>query len=301
MQSTNHNKQKKGGIAKPGGSGLDGGMNMFRWTRQSTEAMEEIWHLRLATIDPESVVMLTRPGSKGLTIHVFGDQKTTAMLKKDFGGKVTRLSKEILTNNSQQPRAAISIRGRLRIHSDTASLAGDPQPDRAILLPAGMAFGTGDHATTATCLRLLCDIAPSLSPNWTSLDAGTGTGILAIAAEKLGAASVEAFDFDPVCIRVAKENVHANRCKKIDLSVADAQRVGKFQKADVVLANLYSELLIASSPGLLKKLRPDGWFIFSGVLKTQIAEVCTALQNLGLAKPKVVTRGKWCAGIARKS
>jgi ribosomal protein L11 methyltransferase len=164
-----------------------------------------------------------------------------------------------------------------------------------------MAFGTGDHATTASCLRLLCDIAPNLPSGWTALDAGTGTGILAIAAEKLGAAAVEAFDFDPICIRVSKENVRANRCKKIALSVADAQRTGKFQKADVVLANLYSELLIASAPGLLKKLRPDGWFIFSGVLKTQIAEVCAALQNLGLAKPKVVTRGKWCAGIARKS
>jgi len=112
---------------------------------------------------------------------------------------------------------------------------------------------------------------------------------------------VEAFDFDPVCIRVSKENVRANRCKKITLSVADAQRPGKFQKANIVLANLYSELLIASAPGLLKKLRPDGWFIFSGVLKTQIAEVCAALQNLGLAKPKIVTRGKWCAGIAQKS
>jgi len=276
-------------------------MNMFRWTRRSTEAMEEIWHLRLATIDPERVVMLTKPGSKGLTIHVFGDKKNAETLKKDFGGKVTRLSKKIWTGDPQQPRAAISIRGRLRIHSDPQSFQNDPQPERAILLPAGMAFGTGDHATTASCLRLLCDISPTLPVKWTALDAGTGTGILAIAAEKLGAAAIEAFDFDPVCIRVSKENVHANRCKKIDLSVADARRVGKFQKTDVVLANLYSELLIASAPGLLKKLRPDGWFIFSGVLKTQIGEVCTSLENLGLAKPKVVPRGKWCAGIARRA
>ncbi len=272
---------------------------MFRWTRRSTEAMEEIWHLRLATIDPERVVMLTKPGSKGLTIHVFGDKKNTETLKKDFGGKVTRLSKEIWTGDPQQPRAPISIRGRLRIHSDAQSFQNDQQPERAILLPAGMAFGTGDHATTASCLRLLCDISPTLPVKWTALDAGTGTGILAIAAEKLGAAAVEAFDFDPVCIRVAKENARANDCKKITLSVADARRTGKFQKADVVLANLYSELLIASAPGLLKKLRPDGLFIFSGVLKTQISEVCDALQNLGLAKPKVVTPGKWCAGIAR--
>lgn len=276
-------------------------MNMFRWTRQSTEAMEEIWHLRLAAIDPERVVMLTKPGSKGLTIHVFGDKKTTEALQKDFGGKVMRLSKEIWTGDPQKPRAPISIRGRLRIHSGPESFEEDPQTDSAILLPAGMAFGTGDHATTASCLRLLCDIAPGLPKGWQALDAGTGTGILAIAAEKLGATAIEAFDFDPVCIRVSKENVRANHCKKITLTVADARRAGKFQKADVVLANLYSELLIASAPGLLKKLRPHGWFIFSGVLKTQIGEVCMALENLGLAKPKVVTRGKWCAGIARRA
>lgn len=272
-------------------------MNMFRWTRQSTEAMEEIWHLRLAGIDPGHIVMLTKPGSKALMIHVFGDKKTTEMLQKSFGGKVAQLSKEIWTGDPDQPRAPISIRGRLRIHSDTQSFKNDPQPDRTVLLPAGMAFGTGDHATTASCLRLLCDIAPGLPPGWRALDAGTGSGILAIAAEKLGAAAIEAFDFDPVCIRVAQENIHANRCKKITLSVADARRAGKFQKADVVLANLYSELLIASAPGLLKRLRPGGRFIFSGVLKTQIGEVCEALENLGLARPKVVTRGKWCAGI----
>ena len=261
--------------------------------------MEEIWHLRLAGMDPEHVVMLTKPGSKRLTIHVFGDKKTAAQLHKDFGGRVEQLSKEALTGAPPNPRAAISIRGRLRIHSEQDAFLEDPRPDRAILLPAGMAFGTGDHATTASCLRLLCDVSPTLPIKWTALDAGTGTGVLAIAAEKLGAAAIEAFDFDPVCIRVAKENVRANHCKKIDLSVADARRAGKFQKADVVLANLYSELLIASAPGLLKKLRPEGWFIFSGVLKTQIGEVCAALENLGLAKPKVVTRGKWCAGIAR--
>ena len=259
--------------------------------------MEEIWHLRLAMIDPESVVMLTRPGSKGLTIHVFGDQKTTATLNKDFGGKVARLSKEILTNNSQQPRAAISIRGLLRIHSDPASLAGDPQPERAILLPAGMAFGTGDHATTATCLRLLCDIAPNLPAGWRALDAGTGTGILAIAAEKLGASAVEAFDFDPVCIRVSNENAKPNRCRKIAFSVADSRRVGAFQKADVILANLYSELLIASAPGLMKKLKPGGYFIFSGVLVRQAAEVSAALEKCGLGAPRLIKRGKWCAGI----
>jgi ribosomal protein L11 methyltransferase len=160
-----------------------------------------------------------------------------------------------------------------------------------------MAFGTGDHATTATCLRLLCDLLPTLPGNWNALDAGTGTGILAIAAEKLGASAVEAFDFDPVCIRVSKENAKTNRCRKVAFSVADSRRVGAFQKADVILANLYSELLIASALGLVKKLKPGGHFIFSGVLVRQAEEVSAALIKCGLSKPRLIKRGKWCAGI----
>lgn len=271
---------------------------MFRWTRQSTQSQEELWHLRLADLDPERVVMLTRPGSQALAIHVFEDEKTTARLKNEFGGKVTRLSKQIWTGDPRQPRAPISIRGLLRIHADPDSFSGDPFPSRAILLPPGMAFGTGDHATTASCLRFLCDISPTLPIGWRALDAGTGSGLLAIAAKKLGAAEVEAFDFDPVCIRVARQNVRANQCRRISLSVADALDVEDFSEADVILANLYSELLLAAAPGLVEKLKPGGHFIFSGVLKTQIDEVRTALRTLGLESPRIVTRGKWCAGLA---
>jgi len=262
---------------------------MFRWTRQS-----------LADIDPERVVMLTRPGSKALTIHVFEDEKTTARLKKNFGGKISRLSKEVWTGDPQLPRAPISIRGMLRIHADPDSFSKEHNPARAILLPPGMAFGTGDHATTASCLRFLCDILPALPIGWRALDAGTGSGLLAIAAKKLGAAEVDAFDFDPVCIRVATQNVRANKCRDISLTVADALDVRDFAKADIVFANLYSELLIAAAPGLAAKLKPDGRLIFSGVLKTQIDEVRAALRKIGLRDQQIITRGKWCAGLASR-
>jgi ribosomal protein L11 methyltransferase len=274
--------------------------DMFRWTRQSTISQEESWHLRLADIDPEQIVMLTRPGSQALVIHVFGEEKNAARLKKEFGGKVARISKEIWSGDSQKPRAPISIRGGLHIHADPVSFSEAPDPARAILIPPGMAFGTGDHATTATCLRFLCDSLPELEPGWRALDAGTGSGLLAIAAKKLGAAEVDAFDFDPVCIRVAKQNIRTNRCRGISLSVADALDVEHFSQADVVLANLYSELLIAAAPGLVRKIKPGGRFIFSGVLKTQIDEVCAALKKLGLPHPEIVTRGKWCAGLASR-
>jgi ribosomal protein L11 methyltransferase len=257
--------------------------------------MEEDWYARLSHIDPEHLVMLTQPDSSALKIQVFGDKKTVEKLVRDFGGKMTQLSPEVWIGG--QARAPLSIRGRLRVHSDEASFREAANTQSDIFIPAGMAFGTGDHATTATCLRLLCDLLPTLPANWNALDAGTGTGILAIAAEKLGASAVEAFDFDPVCIRVSKENAKANRCRKVAFSVADSRRVGAFQKADVILANLYSELLIASAPGLVKKLKPGGHFIFSGVLVRQAEEVSAALIKCGLSKPRLIKRGKWCAGI----
>ncbi len=270
-------------------------MAMHRWTRLSTQRMEEDWYARLSHIDPEHLVMLTQAESSALKIQVFGDKKTVEQLVRDFGGKMTQLAPEAWIES--QARPPFSIRGRLRIHSDDATFRAAANTERDIFIPAGMAFGTGDHATTATCLRLLCDIVPHLPTGWRALDAGTGTGILAIAAEKLSASAVEAFDFDPVCIRVSKENAKANRCRKIAFSVADSQRVGAFQKADVILANLYSELLIASAPGLAKKLKPGGHFIFSGVLVSQAAEVSAALEKCGLGTPRLIKRGKWCAGI----
>ena len=279
----------------PARFGLTRRMAMHRWTRLSTQRMEEDWYARLSHIDPEHLVMLTQPESSSLKIQVFGDKKTVEGLVRDFGGKMTLLSPEVWTGG--KARAPLSIRGRLKVHSDEATFREAENTGRDLFIPAGMAFGTGDHATTATCLRLLCDIVPGLPAGWRALDAGTGTGILAIAAEKLGASAVEAFDFDPVCIRVSKENAKANQCRRIAFSIADSRRAGGFQKADVILANLYSELLIASAPGLAKKLKPGGYFIFSGVLVRQAAEVSAALEKCGLGIPRFIRRGKWCAGI----
>ncbi|MEI8311557.1 MAG: 50S ribosomal protein L11 methyltransferase, partial [Verrucomicrobiota bacterium] len=166
-------------------------------------------------------------------------------------------------------------------------------------IPAGMAFGTGEHATTATCLRLLCDVAKSLPEGWRAMDAGTGSGILGIAAEKLGAAAVEAFDFDPTCVRIARENARNNGCRRIKITKADAQKLASFHRADIVLANLFSDLLIASAPGFARKISRGGWLIFSGVLRKQAEEVCGRLVSLGFEAPRVIARGKWCAGVAR--
>lgn len=268
---------------------------MHRWTRLSTRKWEDAWDERLAFLGPGQVAMMTWPDSNALKIHAFGDKKTVDALVKRFGGQASQLPAHMWTGDPARPRAPLSIRGRLRIHSDEASWKACTDPSD-LLIPAGMAFGTGEHATTATCLRLLCDLEPDLPERWTALDAGTGSGILAIAAEKLGASRVEAFDFDPACVRIARENARVNRCRRVRVVKADARDVRAFAPADVVLANLFSELLMASARGFASKLPAGGHLIFSGVLRRQADEVAAALVAAGFEPPKIIPRGKWCAG-----
>lgn len=272
---------------------------MYRWTRLSSKKWEDAWEERLRFLGPGRVVMVTWPESKALKIEVFTGRQSAEALVKRFGGRATKVAPHIWAGSRGRQRAPLAIRGRLWVHSDEATWAR--AKGNAIWIPAGMAFGTGEHATTATCLRLLCDVAKALPEGWRVMDAGTGSGILGIAAEKLGASAVEAFDFDPVCVRVARENARNNGCRRIKVTKADARKIGAFRSTDVILANLFSGLLLASAPGFARKLRKGGWLIFSGVLRTQADEVGVELVRQGFERPRVIARGKWCAGVTRKA
>ncbi len=274
---------------------------MHRWTRLSSQKWEDAWSERLAFLGPGQVVMITWPESKALKIEAFADKRTVDALVRRFGGRATKLASQIWTGDPAKPRAPLAIRGRLRVFSDEASWKASGDPSRDLLIPAGMAFGSGEHATTATCLRLLCDVAADLEPGWTAMDAGCGSGILAIAAEKLGAGTVQAFDFDPACVRIARENARANGCRRIKVTKADARDLAAFSQVDVIAANLFSELLMASAPGFARHLPGGGALVFSGVLRRQADEVAAAVVKSGFEPPYILTRGKWCAGLTRKS
>lgn len=273
-------------------------MAMYRWTRLSSQKWEEEWTERLQFLGPGHVVMLTWPESRALKIEAFCDQRTAEKLVSRFGGKATQLASQVWTGQADIPRAPIPIRGRLRIFSDEKQWKAAGPREGDLFVPAGMAFGTGDHATTATCLRLLCDIEKKLPAGWKAIDAGCGSGILAIAAEKLGAARVDAFDFDPACVRITRENAKTNGCRRVHVKRADARDIAGFGTVRVILANLFSELLMSSAPGFVEHLEPGGWLVFSGVLQKQSAEVARALRKCGFRSVRIVPRGKWCAGVA---
>lgn len=147
-----------------------------------------------------------------------------------------------------------------------------------IVLDPGMAFGTGTHPTTSLCLDALSSLL-SERPGASVLDVGTGSGLLAIAAAKLGAGRVAGNDNDPVAVRVALENAAANGVSP-DLNARDvaAQR-GPF---DVILANILANTLVELAPALAAQLAPGGVLLLSGILTPQEEEVRAAYLAAGL-------------------
>ncbi len=157
----------------------------------------------------------------------------------------------------------------------------------------GMAFGTGQHPTTAMCLRALED---HVRPGSRVLDLGCGSGILAIAAAKLGAEQVLALDIDPNAVRAAQENASAN-------GVADVidVREGTVDVAsgpfDLIVANISGLTLERLAVQLARPLRPGGWLIASGFLEDAVAGLSCAFESAGLTV-KVVEDGVWRAIMA---
>ncbi|MBX3026522.1 50S ribosomal protein L11 methyltransferase [bacterium] len=153
-----------------------------------------------------------------------------------------------------------------------------------IVLDPGMAFGTGQHASTRGCLVLL---EPALRdrPAARVLDLGTGSGILAIAARKLGAGPIWAIDTDPDACAIAAENAAVNGVHDLRLGGALAAAPGPF---DVVLANLLAGLLVELAPAIAGRLAPGGVAIGAGILAAEAGAVRDAWGAAGL-----VADGEW--------
>jgi ribosomal protein L11 methyltransferase len=259
---------------------------------------------RLRFLGPEKLAFITWQGSRALKIEAYCDERTAKNLVKRFGGRFTKLARHVWTGDPSRPRGPLSIRRKLKVFPDMASWREWRRARRkpaGIFIPAGMAFGTGEHATTAACLRLLADLTNQLPKHgFTALDLGTGAGILAIGAKALGAGEVEAIDYDPVAVRIAKRNASANGFQTIKVSRGDVLKLASRKPFDVVLANLFSDVLIRAAARIARATKPDGYLIFSGVLREQGEQVVHALQEAGFSKSRVIARGKWCAGICRK-
>jgi ribosomal protein L11 methyltransferase len=171
-----------------------------------------------------------------------------------------------------------------------------PQPGEVILqLDPGMAFGTGVHPTTRLCLRLLERWLPPASA---VLDLGTGSGILALAAAKLGAARVLAYDLDPTAVRVASENVARNAvADRVSVALGGIERVPAHERFALALANINLRVLREVLPDLAARLAPGGAAILSGVLREHEAALREAVAAAGLAWRQCRRERDWLAAV----
>ncbi len=152
-----------------------------------------------------------------------------------------------------------------------------------VVLDPGLSFGTGQHPTTRFCLEQLV-ACRRLGQAQSFLDIGTGSGILAIAAAKLGYAPVEAFDFDAEAVRAARRNALRNGVlRKIRLRSQDLSRLPqRGRRYDVICANLTSDLLLGEQDRILNRLKPGGMLVLAGILKSQFPAILKAYEAGGL-------------------
>lgn len=275
---------------------------MWQWHKSVLVEQEEMWQERLGNI-PGCVISAGFHASR-VSVDVYTETAEEAMvLQACYGGKVDELSTtDWVAATAPENTPPLMIRDRLVISasSDADVLAElrAKYPRRIVLtFPAERAFGTGNHATTSTCLRMLCDHVRHLpEKSWTLADIGCGTGVLALAGLRLGAASAISFDYDPIAVEVAARNIERNGgAENLSLFQADvfewAPQPG--EQADVVLANLFSTVLQKAFPRLIAAMKPDAILIISGILNTQADETLAAAEAAGLLLQKKITRGKW--------
>lgn len=163
-----------------------------------------------------------------------------------------------------------------------------PKDKVCLFIEPKMAFGTGDHPTTSLCLAAV-DRYLAAHPGASVLDVGTGTGVLAFAAKKLGASRVVGTDNDPVAVALAKECAAENGVEGVELSTRTLRQVkGQF---DLVLANILANTLVELAPLIAPKVKHR--LVLAGVLVPQADEVRAAFVKQGLAPAGDTVQGEW--------
>ncbi|MCC6804181.1 MAG: 50S ribosomal protein L11 methyltransferase [Anaerolineae bacterium] len=172
--------------------------------------------------------------------------------------------------------------------------------DLEIALDPGMAFGTGTHPTTQLCMEALEDL---VVPGVKALDLGCGSGILAIAAAKLGAGHVLALDIDPVAVEAAQQNVEQNgTAERVTVQAGSLDSVvGSARRFDLIVVNILARIIIdMCGQHLGDVVRPGGLAIFSGIIEEQAADVEAALRTTGLEPYTRRLQGDWVVIEARR-
>ena len=181
----------------------------------------------------------------------------------------------------------------------------EDQDKMIIHIDPGTAFGTGMHETTQLCMRQL---KKYVTPETELLDVGTGSGILSIAALKMGARHAVGTDLDPCAISAAKENLEANDIPEGSMDVMigniiddkEIQDQVGYEKYDIVAANILADVLVPLTPVILHQMKKGGLYITSGIIDEKEDTVVQAVKEAGLEVVEITHKGEWVSVTARK-
>jgi len=298
----------------------------IRWVKAHEDLLQAHAHGQL--------VIVRRPERKRLELEIVCRSRSdSSALLTEFGGRIEALPRNWLERFARGDAKRIKIGKRLMVVRSMNELrrcsvrlvrrslgeGGCPQrsphhrarPDALrtahpaahtikpalLVIPASLAFGTGEHATTAMSLRFLEQVTRRWKRGWSLVDLGTGSGILALASKCFGGGRVIGIDNDPAAISMAKSNARLNKIRGATFQLGDVHRWNRVQMTDVITANLYSGLLIE----MLPKLSGSGWLILSGILRSQKHEFVDALHRNHLDVIDMKRRGNWMAFLAQRT
>lgn len=220
---------------------------------------------------------------------------------------VKDISEDDWANNWKQYFKPIRVSERLTIKPTWEQYLPQSEQEMIIELDPGMAFGTGTHPTTSLCLRTLEGV---IQQGDEVIDVGTGSGILAIGASKLGASRVLALDLDPVAVSSALENTRLNGLEdRITVAESDLLSVLKQEAGEelrvtlpvrVVVANILAEIILLFIDDVYQALQPGGYYIASGIYKNKEQAVEEALLAAGFEITETAREEDWVAFVARK-
>ncbi|MBP6322459.1 MAG: 50S ribosomal protein L11 methyltransferase, partial [Fusobacteriaceae bacterium] len=175
----------------------------------------------------------------------------------------------------------------------------EPEEDELVIeLDPGRAFGTGSHSTTSLCVKLMeNEINEENSKELSLLDVGTGSGILMLAAAKLGVKDIVGVDIDELAVEVAQENLILNGVERENFRVlkGDLISVIEDKKFDIVVANILADVLLILLKDIFKVVKPNGKIILSGIVSDKLPEILKEVESLGYNVLEVKEDKEWRA------
>jgi ribosomal protein L11 methyltransferase len=263
---------------------------------ETSEENFELLIAELADLGFESFVETETALQAYIATDIFDNQAVQELQNQyEFTYTLQNLQKVNWNEEWEKNYQPVEVGNQVRIRA----VFHESNPDfmYEILITPKMSFGTGHHETTSLMVEHQLGISHQ---NKTVLDAGCGTGILAIMAHLLGATDIEAFDNDDWAVENTKENIELNQCGHINAYLGTIETVSSTRKFDIILANINRNVLLNDIPSYADFLVKDGHLLLSGFYETDVVDIVAVAESSGLELVSKKSKNNWVSLVCKK-